>query len=228
LAEFQKKVATFLDASNAWLNVEKIETQAQAEQLNDQITGLRGMFNKVEAARKAAKRPHDDAGAAVQKAFTPLTTKLAKAGTDLKKKLQVYIDAEAKAAEQRKVEERAEAARLQAEADERARIAAEKNDIGAQVDAEEAAKAAGAAVKEAAKEVKVQVGSASGAGRTTAARTQRHVEVLNINVLFMHYRERPEVLEVLKTLATRDVRAKGFDPEVTKIPGINVITRKVV
>ena len=227
LADFDAKTTEFLKATQQWLELEAIKTEEHAGQITDQIDGLRGLWKKVDAARKDAKKPHDEAGKAVQTAFTPLLTKLATAADKLKPKLAAFASAKAKAEAEakRKAEE---AARLQAEEAEKARIAAEaSNDVSAQIDAEEAAKAAEKALKDAARKVETGVKSATGAGRTMSLRKIKEVEVTNLNVLYMALRNEPEVQEVLQRIATRIVRAKGYE-DGTPLAGINVVEREVM
>lgn len=221
VAEFETNVEEFMRVSQQWLSLDKVETEEHASQMTDQISGLRGLYKKIDTARKAAKKPHDDAGKAVQSAFTPMLTKIQKAADALKPKLAVYASAKAEAEAKIKAEAE-EAARKEAEA---AQAALEKaqasNDIAATVDAEAQAKAAEEAQKAAAKPAKSNIKSASGGGRTMSIRKTKTVEITNINVLFMHYRDHPDVHATLSRLATADVRASGYD-EGTAIPGIDV------
>jgi membrane protein involved in colicin uptake len=227
LAEHAAKTDEFLRATQAWLDLEAIQTEQQAEQLNDQINGLRGLWKKVDTARKAAKKPHDEAGKAVQEAFSPILAKLKRAADALNPKLTAYAAEKARreAEAKRKAEEEA---RRQAEEAERARREAEETgDIAAQVEAEEAAKAAEKAQKEAARKAGSGVKSATGAGRTMSLRKVKEVEVTNKNVLFMALRDEPEIMETLHRIATRRVRAAGYD-DGPPLPGINVTIREVV
>ncbi len=83
-AELNAHVSVFCDAAGKWLDIKTVQTVDQAERLTDFITGARGLFKRVEDARKAAKKPWDDLGAEVQEAFTPLTAKLDKLGKTMK------------------------------------------------------------------------------------------------------------------------------------------------
>lgn len=217
----------FLKATQVWLNLPKIETEEHAKQMTDQIDGLRGLFKKVDAARKDAKKPHDDAGTKVQSAYNPILAKLKKAADALKPKLADYASEQAKIEQARKVEEERKA-REEAEAARKALEEAEAaGDIGASVDAEAALKEAEKAQKDATKKSSASVKSASGAGRTMSLRTVKKVEITNVRVLFMHYQSHPDVADVLHRLATADVRAKDYDPE-KPIPGIEVHEEKVM
>lgn len=228
LKAHQETADKFLEAHKAWAGLAKIETEIQASQLTDHIDGLRGLWKKVDASRKAEKKPHDDAGKAVQTAFTPLLAKIKKSADDLKPKLADFAE-EKERIEQQKKDEAAAIARKEAEAAEKLRQEAEAaNDVSAQVDAEERAKAAEVAAKEASKPVKTAIKSASGAGRSMSMRTVKEVEVGNYNALYLRYRERPEVQELLHRLATAEVRAAGYDHTADPVPGIEIKTRKVM
>jgi len=224
---FGTKTEEFLNASQQWLAMDEIATDEHAGQITDQIDGLRGLYKKVDDARKEAKKPHDDAGKDVQAAFTPMLTKLKTAAEKLKPKLASFAAAKARAAEEERRQAEAEA-RRQADEAEAARKAAEQSgDIGAQVDAEEAAKAADKAQKDAARKVDTGVKSATGAGRTMSLRKIKEVEVTNINVLFMALRDEPEIQELLQRIATRVVRAKGYG-DGSPLPGVTVTEREVM
>lgn len=227
LAELKAKTDEFVGASNDWLKIEKIESEEHAGQITDQIDGLRGLYKKVDEARKAEKKPHDDAGKAVQAAFKPLMDKLETAANKLKPKLAAY--AEAKAAKEAEERAKAEAeAKAAAEAAEKAAQEAEAaGDIGAQVDAETARKEAEKAAKDASKPASKGVKSGSGAGRTMSLRTHKEVEITNIRILFMHFQDHPDVAETLRRLAAAEVRSKDYDP-ANPVPGINVTERKVM
>lgn len=219
---FDERISDFLEVTQTWLDLEEVTDEQQAGLLTDQIDGLRGLYKEVDIARKAAKKPHDDAGKAVQAAFTPLLTKLKMSADKLKPKLEAYATKRAREEEQRKQRELAEAEARRKEAEAKAKAAEASGDIGAQVDAQEAAEQAEKDAKEAAKAPDTKVRSATGAGRTMALRTVKEVEITNINVLFMHYSDEPKIAELLTSLATAEVRAKGYDHASAPVPGIKI------
>lgn len=228
LDDLESTATEFLRVTQQWLGLEKIETEEHAGQITDQIDGLRGLWKKVDVARKAAKKPHDDAGKAVQAAFSPLLTKLKKAADALKPKLADYASEQAKKAEEAKRKAEAEA-RAQAEAAEKAAKEAETSgDISAQVDAEEAAKAAEKAQADATRKTETGVKSASGAGRTMSLRRIKEVEITNLNLLFMHFRDHSDVRDTLQRIATAAVRSKDYDAATDPIPGITITEREVM
>ncbi|MBV7408734.1 hypothetical protein [Maritimibacter sp. DP1N21-5] len=225
IASFNRIIDEWSDAGGQWLDLGEITTEAQSNHLTDFISGGRKIAKQVEDARKAAKEPHDTAAKAVQAAFAhPEET------IDRLIKAALALQAPFLAKEQRRKEEEQRRAREEARRREEeaaaARAAAEaRNDTAGIVAAEQAQKEAEKAAKVASREVKAQGKSASGGGRTTSLVTVRRAEIVSINALFMHYRDRPEVSDLLTRLATADVRDKDVDE--TKIPGIRVIEEKV-
>lgn len=225
LEDLSEKVRDFTDGAGDWSDLKEIETEEQSAKLTDYLSGARGLYKKVDEARKAAKKPHDDAGKAVQDAFMPLLNKL-KRSADTAKELQTVwltkLEKEKAAERQRQIEE---AERQRRAAEEAARQAESRNDIEGQVDAEAAMKEAEKAEKAAQRDVRVSSKSSTGGGRTTSLRTVREAEITNLRHLFLHYQSHPEVAEVLRRLANADIRAAKGAP--VDIPGINIIERKV-
>ncbi len=222
LDEIKGRADAFMQVSNTWLEVD-IETDHLAEQLNDQIAGLRKLHKEVDTLRKGEKKPYDDAAAAIQAAFNPLLKRLEAAGKALKPKVEKYLSEKQRKLDEQKRLEREEAERKAREAEEAAAKAAQSNDIDAQVEAEEAQKAAAAAQKAANKDARANIGSASGGGRTMSLRNRKVAQIKNPASLFLHYQNRPEVMDVLQRLANAEANAAGFEG---KIPGCEIVTQK--
>lgn len=202
-----------------------IQTDEHAKLLTDHIAGLRGLSKQIDGARIAAKKPHDDAGKAVQAAFTPVLDRVKRA-TDAMLEMQGdWLRRKNEEERKRKREEEERAAAAKAEADRLAAEAAKSGDLDAEAAAELKAKEAEELAKQAAKETKVNATSATGAGRTIAMVKVREAKITNINLLFIHYRGRPEVVDLLTRLANADIRAKDVDE--SKIPGIEILEREV-
>lgn len=225
LSGLTEKVNDFVDAAGAWKDLKKIDNREMSDKLGDYIVGSRGVYKEVDEARKKQKKPHDDAGKAVQAAFLPLLNKLDKAAKEAKKLQSAWL-----VEEQRRIDEerrKAEAeARAKAEAARKAAEEAERrNDISGQVDAEKEAKAAEKELKRSAKPQKAQAGTATGGGRTMSLRIYRFAKVTNVYKAFNAYKDAPEVIEVLERLATADLRASGstFDA-----PGFEIVEEKRV
>jgi hypothetical protein len=223
VASLKKTADDFLAACDIWRKTD-VTNETLAGQLVDQIAGLRANKKAVDEARKAAKKPHDDAGKAVQAAYTPILTRYDRALKIMLEKSGAWLDQKQREAEEQKRLEREEAEAKAAEARRMAMDAEASGSIDDMLAAEEAEKAAAKAEKAAAKAEKVSAGSASGAGRTVSTRTRNVVTVHNVRVLFMRYQDRPEVHDVLNRLATAEANSKGFEGD---IPGAT-ITKKTV
>ena len=224
---FHKRVSDFCDAAGAWSDLGKIESEVQAQRLTDFVTGARGLTKQVEDTRKAQKQPHSDRATAVDKAFNPLKDKLDLVAAKMKAIQGDWLTREnARIAKEKAEAERIAAEKL-AEAQKAAAEAEARNDISGTVDAEAALKDAEKEVKAAAKPVSAKAGSATGGGKAMSLRDVIEVEVESIGKAILHYRAAPELAALIKTLAASEARAKGFDPKVHKIPGINLIVKQV-
>lgn len=222
LADLARRTDEFMAAStDIRRKAVPIQSEEHAALLTDHIGGLRGLTKQVDDARKAAKKPHDDAGKAVQEAFLPLLDRIKRALDFMLAEQTVWISKKAEEERKRKAEEERIAREKQAEADRLAREAAASGDFDAEAKAEAARKEAEQLAKQAAKPATVNQGSATGAARTIGLVKVREARITNINLLFLHYRDRPEVAEVLLRLANADIRAKDVDDSL--IQGIEII-----
>jgi len=223
--------AKFLEVAAQWLENGDLTTEEDAQRLNDFTNGVSARSKIAEAARVKAKKPHDDAGKAVQAAFKPVIEKMDKAKEKVQPLLTKWL--QAKEAERlAEVERQRAAAKVaQDEADRKAAAALARNDISGEVDAEAAKNAAAQAAKDAEKLARGRsnVSSATGGGRTASLRTVIEAEVVNARVLFMRYSERPELIECLRNLATREARSAEFNAKTDNIPGAKItVTQKAV
>ncbi|MEP0147104.1 hypothetical protein [Pseudophaeobacter sp.] len=224
VANLDQAAVGFLDTAGTWIEGGEIKSDDQAELLNDFIVGIKKRVATTEEARKADKKPHDDAGKAVQAAYKPITTKLEAAKTKVTPLLTAWLEKK-EAAKQVEIQRQQEEARkAQQEADRKAAAAASRNDISGEIDADAAKDKADQLAKEAerAAKTKTNVGSATGGGRSATLRTTLRAEISNSRAAFMRYAEAPELLECLRTLAEREARAKGFDPDKDTIPGVTI------
>jgi hypothetical protein len=200
----------YLEASN-WLDGEPISTPEQAEA----VTKLKGMLaeaeREAEKMREAEKRPHLDAGKAVDAAWKPVKEKAAKAKSVANRALTPWLEAveaenRRKALEaQRAADEAARRLREQAEKD-RASSRLADEDVREQLEeeAEEAKRRAARLAKETAT-VRTEHGGAH-------LRTVWLVKVDDHRALLMHYlKNRPDVADELRewlaNMAAKDVRA---------------------
>lgn len=200
-----------------------IQTEEHAQLLTDHIAGLRGLTKQIDTARVTAKKPHDDAGKAVQDAFKPVLDRVDKA---LKAMLDIQTEYGRRKAEEerkRKAEEERLAAEARAEAERLAAEAAKSGDLDAEVAADQAKKDAEALEKQAARDVKTNIQSATGAGRTISMVKVREAQITNISLVFVRYRTNPKLVECLQALANADVRAKEITEANAGIYGMKII-----
>lgn len=199
-----------------------VQDDEQAGRLADFLTGARGLYKEIDEARKEAKRPHDERGKAVQKAFAPLLAAVKKAG-DIAKELHTgYLhEKDRKAQEAARVErEKAEAAAREAEA--RVKAAEEAGQaVAAEAAAQEAEEARKAA--EAVQAEKAQAKSSTGAGRTVALRKRKVPMIESRRRAFMalEARHAEKFDALIKQVAAQEARAAGDQP--LEIPGIRFI-----
>lgn len=209
------------DAAGEWAKA-KIETETKAGELKDFLDAARKRLKEIDKRRTEDKKPHLEAGKAVDAAYKRITDVIERAGTLAKAPLEAYLKEQQKIAEERRRAEQ-EAARKAAEEAERERQIAERNaNAAAMVEAEEKAAQAAAAQKAAEAERKLKVSSATGTGsKSTSLRTVRSARITNINQAMLHYRGHSDLIDCITRLANADVRAaKGA--QIT-IPGIEVI-----
>ena len=194
------------------------DTLAGGEVANDEqdaaIDGLLDEFRKAakdaDKARVDEKRPHDDAGKAVQVKWKPIVDKAERGATACKDALTPY-----RAAKQRVKDEAARKAREEAEVVARAAQEAFKasDDLEARFAAEQQ-------LEEAAK----LVASANKIDRApTGLRTYWEAEVTDRGAALRHYiaRQPDEFAALIQTLADRDSRG-----DRAPVPGVTFHERK--
>lgn len=195
-----------------WLDGKAVESAAEADGLNTLLDMARKAQKAADDARAAEKKPHLDAGKAVDAQWKPLIDAAQRIVDGCKKALTPWNikEAERKAEEVRKATEAAEAQR-QAEV-ETSRAAAA---TGALTDAEQADQQA-AAAKQADKAAKAaQKAATSGLGLRTTYRP----ELTDPKAAIAHYwaTRREDFLALVNDLAAKDVRAGKRE-----IPGFTV------
>lgn len=219
LAKHVKAASDLAAEAAPWLKKGEVESEAEASQLSDVIAKARKLYKDADDSRKAEKQPHMDASKAVDDAFRVAVSALEKTATALKPIIGAWL---------KKVEDekRAEAARqaeiarkAKEEADRLAAQAAASNDAMAAAQAEAAQAEATKLEKtaEKASKAKGSVGSATGAGRSMSLRTVTTAQIDNLNLVYRHFHEHPDVRDVLQRLATAAVRSGDAVPGTTKI-----------
>lgn len=213
---FAEEIDDLLLEARNYLDGEPITNEQQAEAVSSLLNRLRRVSKDADEARKVEKKPHDDAGKAVQAKWTPIIAKADLAASTAKQALAPYLQAI-----EDKQRAEAEAARL--EADRMAAIAADAyrtsfGNLEAQEDAERLLKAASAAAKDATRAGK-QKAHATGGERAVGLRSVWTPALTDSCAALRHYRERqPEALKQwLVEQAERDVHAGA-----RSIPGFEV------
>ena len=195
-----------------------ISTEEQAEDTQAYLRKIQRAGKEVEGARTEEKKPHLDAGKAVDAKWKPFKDRLDKASKALKSKLTPWLqEVERK---KREAEQAArEAAQKAARDAEKAQRAAEASGGFADADAaEEAKKRAEQADLDARKAAKDKA-AVKGAGRASSLRKTKTVVLDNERLLAAHYytTRHEEFIEVLLGWAQAEVRAGSEAPPGTKI-----------
>lgn len=192
-----------------------ITTQAEADRAAIWSKRLSTIAKKATDLHKVEKQPHLDAGRAVDDKWRTLKDEPDAISKKLKRHMDAFLQEEARKERERQAAARAEADRIQREAD-AARVAAEraaaKNDndaaaIAAQnnaiAEAERLAQQAAAAERDA----QARNASAGRTGAKVSLRTFVYAEVTDFDALLMALKDRAEIKEVVETLANRAARS---------------------
>jgi hypothetical protein len=218
---FAEEVDDLLLEARNYLDGEPIANEEQAEAVSSLLNRLRRVSKDADEARKAEKKPHDEAAKAVQAKWTPIISKAELAATTAKQALAPYL----KAIEDK---QRAEAEAARVEAARLAAIAAEAHQkahgsLEATEDAERLLKAAAGAQKHADRAGK-QKPQVKGGERATGLRSVWTPTLTDSCAALKHYRAtKPEDLKQwLVEQAERDVRAGA-----RSIPGFAIEESRV-
>jgi FtsZ-interacting cell division protein YlmF len=218
--ELSAKAGAVADAAGEWKDAGKIISKEQAQKANDFLSGARLLFKEIEERRKAEKQPFLDAGREIDAAFNRVKETVERSAKLVKPLVEAFLREEEAKERARKAEEERKAREEAAAAERARRQAEERNDVVGQQEAEERAKAAREAEAEAKRAESAKLDSATGGGKRTALRTSRFAVITNVNQAMLHYRDHPEMTELLLRLANSEVRsAKG---KAIKIPGFEI------
>ena len=217
------------EEAHNWLDGALIENQGQADEVTRLLDLAKKAGKAADAQRAAEKRPHDDAGKAVQAAWKPLVDKATRIETGAKGAIGKWLIAQQEA-------QRAEALRLAKIAEEeaeRARVehlaASQSGNLAAIEDAEQGIADAKDAERDALRADKAKPaakveGMARAVGLTTVWDVALSGEDGDAQALAKHYwiTRRSEVMDLYMGLAQRDVRSG-----TRAIPGTNITSRQV-
>lgn len=218
---FAEEVDDLLLEARNYLDGEPVSTEGQAEAVSSLLNRLRRVAKDADEARKVEKKPHDDAGKAVQAKWKPIIDKAELATSTAKQALAPWL---------RKLEEqqRAEAEAARIEAERLAREAAEAHvkafgNLEATEDAERLLKAAADADRQASRAEK-QKAHATGGERAVGLVDRYWPELTEPSEALKHYRAtQPDALKAwLLSQAEADVRSGKRE-----IPGFAVHHERV-
>ncbi len=203
---FKLHIEDLMLEANNWLDGEPILNQAQADEVGRLLAQLREARKGADAQRAAEKKPHDDAGKAVQAAWKPLLERVDLAEQTAKKALAPFL-----AAEQAKRDAEAAAARAIAEEAQRkaqeALRAAEASNLAAREEAEALLKEASKAER-AANKAEGTRATATGGARAVSLRTVWYATITDRRAALNHYlKVSPAAfVDLLQELANHEAR----------------------
>lgn len=220
----QQDIADLYAEASLWLDGAPVTSQEQADGLSNLLRMIQAAADRADVARKAEKKPHDDAIAEIQGRYNPLigdtktvTGKAVLAETACRAALtawQVKVLTEQKAAAD---EARSEAEHLTMLAREAMQSSPVTN-LAERARAENLAKVAKTAEKAAARAGKARPVAGS-IGRAVGLRTSYRGVIVEETAVAAHYwrTDRVSVVNFLQSLVDQDVRAG-----VRQIPGVRV------
>ena len=218
----KEKLAIYKEGAEAFGPV----TEANAQEYRDHIGYGVKLTKEIDTQRDVEKRPHLEAGRAVDAAYKPLLETTESVQKRLKAALQAFIVEREREAKRiadeaaRKLREAEEAARQAAEPEEDPFLAATAPVVDVKAAYVEAKVAEGQALAAG------RVGSAAGGFNATSLRTKRSAKVTDWHKLAAHYIGNGELRACLQKLADADVRhAKGAPIE---IPGVEIVEERVL
>ena len=218
----EKLVTDLYGEARLWLDGAVVDNADLADGIKNLKDELAKAGKVAENARKVEKKPFDDGAKEVQERYKPLLERIEQAVKACNNALTPWLQKLA-----REQEEKIRAAR--AEAEEKARIAAEAmraaeaTNLAAREQAEALAQAAKDAEKLASKAEKQTANVAGHSGRATGLRTFYRAEMTDEIAALRHYwtHNRAEIVDLLVGIANRQASAT-----CKEIPGFNIIEEK--
>jgi len=203
------------------LDGEPITTQGQADAIGQLLDSIRKARGAADEQRKVEKRPHDDAGKAVQAIWTPLLNKCDTAAETAKKALSPWLEALAKKQRQEAAQARQEAMAAQRAALDAQRAAQASTDLAAQEKAKELTKAAERSASAANKAEKAKP-QAAGVTRAIGLVSSWSVEVTDPLAFgkWLWVNRRAEYLAMLEQAAA------DFKNSRLPVPGLNYVEKR--
>lgn len=219
---FEEIDGLYTEARN-WLDGSGVHSQADADGVSKLLDAARQARKTADEARKEEKRPHDDAGKAVQEKWKPILERADLVADTCKAALKPYL-------EKLELEKLAIADKARREAKEKMEIAAaavrkahEAQDNLAERETAEIMLASAKRSEAAATRAENDKARATGGSRAVSLRTTWRPVIANAREAARHYwlERRPDMETFLVGLAEADVRSGK-----RQIPGFDVIEEK--
>lgn len=212
------KVNAVYDEAKLWLDGAKVESQEMADDIANLLSLLREARKFADEQRIIAKKPFDEAAAAVQAQFKPLIEKVDLAVDGCKKTLAPWL-AKVKADQETEAKRKREEAEAKQAAAREALRSTDPTNLEARAAAEKLAKDAKRATKAADKASKQKAHAGGSMGRATSLRTTHVAVMVNAKEAIQHYwvTERDAIIGFITELAQRDARTN-----VQSIPGFEI------
>jgi hypothetical protein len=219
---FSLHIDDLFDQAQQFLDGKPIENEQQAEAVSRILNMVRKAGNDADDARKAEKKPHDDAAKAVQSKWKPILDKVDLAASVAKRALAPWLTAK-EAEQQAAAQAAAQEARDKAEAAAKAAEQVRPDDLAGQTTVRVLRENAADLARKATRLDKKPV-QARGGERAVSLRSVWETALVDPVAALKHYRERqPEELKAwLLSQAERDVRAGA-----RTIPGFTVTEARV-
>lgn len=219
---FALHIDDLVEQAQQYLDGEPVQNDAQAEDVSRLLNMLRKAGNDADDARKAEKKPHDDAAKAVQVRWKPLLDRIDLAATTAKQALTPFLTAKEAAQRAAADAARMEAQRL-AEAAAQAAEQANPNDLAGQMTVK-VLKENAIAAETAAGRLDKGRAQARGGERAVSLRSAWTPTLTDPVAALKHYRERqPDELRAwLLGQAEKDVRNGA-----RAIPGFEISEARV-
>ncbi|WP_299327581.1 hypothetical protein [Parasphingopyxis sp.] len=219
---FKTHIEDLLVEAQNFLDGSGVNSEAEADGVSRIIDELRTAKKDADAQRRAEKKPHDDAGKAVQAKWKPILERADMAVKVAKDAMAPWLKKlEAERLERERLAR--EEAERKAEEARKAHQAAQTDGLAARAEAEAKIKEAEEAEKAAAK-IEREKTHAKGGARAIGLRTHWTATIVNRRDALNHYvRTNPDAfVELIQKLADADARAKKHD-----VPGVQFTDEKV-
>lgn len=192
-----------------------IKTQKDADQAAVFSKRIAAIAKKATDLHRVEKQPSLDESRRIDEHWRDLKTEPADMSKQVKRHLDAFLNEQRKIEEERQRKAREEAERKQREAEEAARKAAEAEepDEAAQAEAQRLQEEAEAAQRE----TEARNAQAGRTGSKVALRTFTSAEITDYDALLTALKDRPEIRELVQTLANRAAKS-GVD-----LPGMKIV-----